>query len=152
MAGSFGGKSVRYLPHGQRVLRGGFIKLQMIDAGSPPQHEADVFIGFDANANDYIAHWLDRFGAPGARVVARGERQGQRLVLFFPYAVGAAGIPGGQRHMVDLCELQPDARRADLARRATSGTGAVSTYRGRFSGAVLLRRVKAPQALMGGGT
>jgi hypothetical protein len=37
--------------------------------------KSDVYIGFDAKANDYIAHWLDRFGAPGARVVARGERQ-----------------------------------------------------------------------------
>ncbi len=46
----------------------------MIDASSPPQYEADVFIGFDTKAKDYIAHWLDNFGAPGARVVARGER------------------------------------------------------------------------------
>jgi hypothetical protein len=89
MAGSFGGKPVRYLADGKRVLQGGFMKLHMIDAGSPPQYEADVFIGFDAKAKDYIAHWLDRFGAPGARIVARGERQGQRLVLIFPYTDGA---------------------------------------------------------------
>jgi hypothetical protein len=28
----------------------------------------------------YVAHWLDRFGAAGARVVARGGRRGQQLV------------------------------------------------------------------------
>jgi hypothetical protein len=60
----------------------------MIDTGSPPQYEADVFIGFDAEAHDYIAHWLDRFGAAGARVVARGTTTGEQLVLTFPYADG----------------------------------------------------------------
>jgi hypothetical protein len=43
----------------------------------------------DSKANDFIAHWLDRFGAPGARVVARGERTGQQLIVVFPYAEGA---------------------------------------------------------------
>jgi len=91
MDGTLGGKPVHYLADGQRVLQGGFLRLHMIDAGSlpPQQYEADLFIGFDPKANDYIAHWLDRFGAPGARVVARGERQGHRLVLEFPYAEGA---------------------------------------------------------------
>jgi hypothetical protein len=89
MDGTLGGKSVRYFVDGQRVLQGKFVKLHIADAGPPPQYEADVYIGFDAKAKDYIAHWLDRFGAPGARVVARGERQGQRLVLIFPYAEGA---------------------------------------------------------------
>lgn len=89
MAGTFGGKPVRYAAEGQRVLDGAFIKLHMIDRGSPPQYEADVFVGYDQKANDFIAHWLDRFGAAGARVVASGERQGQQLILIFPYAEGA---------------------------------------------------------------
>ena len=89
MTGTLGGKPVQYAADGQRVLRGGFLELHMIDRKSPVQYEADAFIGFDPKANDYIAHWLDRFGAAGARVVARGERQGQRLVLNFPYAEGA---------------------------------------------------------------
>ncbi|HEX2791707.1 MAG TPA: hypothetical protein VHN17_14855 [Steroidobacteraceae bacterium] len=89
MQGTLLGKPVRYSADGQRVLRGGFLKLHMIDTGSPPQYEAEVFIGFDAQAGDYIAHWLDRFGAAGARVVASGKRQGERLVLDFPYADGA---------------------------------------------------------------
>src|SRR5271169_6911787 len=59
MDGTLGGKPVHYLADGQRVLHGGFLRLHMIDAGSLPQqqYEADVFIGFDAKANDYIAHW-----------------------------------------------------------------------------------------------
>jgi hypothetical protein len=86
MDGTLGGKPVHYLAVGQRVLKDGFLRLRMIDVGSPPQYEAELFIGFDPKAGDYIAHWLDQFGAAGARVVARGERQGQRLVLVFPYA------------------------------------------------------------------
>jgi hypothetical protein len=89
MEGTLRGKPVRYAADGQRVLQGGFVKLHMMDGDSRPPYEADVFIGFDAKANDYIAHWLDRFGAPGARVVAKGERHGSQLVLIFPYAEGA---------------------------------------------------------------
>jgi hypothetical protein len=61
----------------------------MVDQGSPPKYEADLFVGFDPKAHDYIGHWLVRFGAAGARVVARGQRQGQQLVLLFPYAEGS---------------------------------------------------------------
>jgi hypothetical protein len=89
MEGTLGGKPVRYVADGQRVLLGGFLRLHMIDGVSRPPYEAEVFIGFDPKAHDFIAHWLDRFGAPGARVVARGERQDQQLVLTFPYAEGA---------------------------------------------------------------
>jgi hypothetical protein len=89
MQGTLGGKPVRYSADGQRVLLGGFLKLHMMEIKSPAPYEADVFIGFDPKAHDYVAHWLDRFGAAGARVVARGERQGDRLVLIFPYAEGA---------------------------------------------------------------
>jgi hypothetical protein len=88
MAGSLGGKPVRYRADGHRVMQGGFIDLHMIDTGSPPQYEADVFIGYDPKAHDYIAHWLDRFGAAGASVVAQGKRMGERLVITFPYADG----------------------------------------------------------------
>jgi hypothetical protein len=89
MAGTLGGKPVHYLADGTRVLHGGFLKLHMIDRQLPPKYDAEVFIGFDAKANDFIVHWLDLFGAAGARVIARGERKGQQLVVVFPYAEGA---------------------------------------------------------------
>ncbi len=89
MAGTMGGKPVRYVADGRRVLQGGFLKLHMLDTGASPQYEADVFIGYDPIAKDYIAHWLDRFGAAGARVIAQGTRKGPQLVLTFPYADGA---------------------------------------------------------------
>ena len=89
MEGTLGGKPVRYRAEGQRVLQGGFLRLHMTDADSPPKYEAELYIGYDAGAEDYIAHWLDRFGAAGARVVATGKRRDDELVLVFPYSEGA---------------------------------------------------------------
>jgi hypothetical protein len=89
MGGDVLGRPVRYRAHGERVLQGGFLRLQMIDVEVPPKYEAEVLIGFDAKAGDYVVHWLDRFGAAGARVVATGKRDGSELTINFPYAEGA---------------------------------------------------------------
>jgi len=89
MSGTVLGKPVRYLARGERVLQGGFLRLHMIDAAAEPHYEADLFLGFDAQAHDYVGHWLDRFGAAGARVVGSGRRDAQTLVLQFPYPEGA---------------------------------------------------------------
>lgn len=88
MSGTLLGKPVKYRAHGERVLQGGFLRLHMIDAAAAPSYEADLFLGYDAHADDYIGHWLDRFGAAGARVVASGKRQGATLIIQFPYAAG----------------------------------------------------------------
>ena len=119
MAGKLGGKPVHYFADGRRVRDGGFLKLHMIDTGKPEQYEAEVFIGFDHKANDFIAHWLDRFGAAGARVVARGERRGQRLVIIFPYAEGA---------FRDTLTWEPASKSWTLLLEAQAPNGAWSTF------------------------
>ena len=48
-----------------------------------------MFLGWDTKAHDYVAHWLDGFGAGGARVTAMGNRDGETLTFNFPYADGA---------------------------------------------------------------
>jgi hypothetical protein len=83
MSGTFAGKPVHYRAHGESVLQGAFIRLHMIDAAATPAYEADVYIGYDAHKNDYILHWLDRFGAAGARVVGTGGRRGSVLTATF---------------------------------------------------------------------
>lgn len=83
--GTVHGEHVDYVGRGRWVLGNGWLRLNLLDAGKPPAYEADVYLGYDATAGDYIAHWLDRFGAAGARVVAAGHRDGRRLVLDFPY-------------------------------------------------------------------
>lgn len=89
MTGTLAGKPVSYDAEGGRVLDGAWLKLHMVDAGKPPQYRAEVFISYDARQHDFVAHWLDQFGAAGARVVATGHRDGGTLVLIFPYSDGA---------------------------------------------------------------
>jgi hypothetical protein len=89
MTGTLLGKPVKYHAHGERILQGGFLRLHMIDAADVSTYEADLFLGYDAREDDYIGHWLDRFGAAGARVVANGKRTGETLVIQFPYAEAA---------------------------------------------------------------
>ena len=89
MVGTVRGKPVRYTAEGQRLLQGAFLRIHMIDANVPPQYEANVYVGFDPEQHDYVVHWLDKFGAAGARVVATGQRQGERLIVHFPYTQGA---------------------------------------------------------------
>ena len=119
MSGTLGGKPVRYVADGRRVLQGAFLKLHMIDVQSPPKYEAEVFIGFDAKANDFIAHWLDRFGAAGARVVARGERTDQQLVIVFPYTEGA---------FRDTFSWEPASRSWSILLESQSEAGTWSTF------------------------
>ena len=89
MTGTLLGKPVKYHAKGERVLQGGFLRLHLVDLGAAPNYEAELFLGFDALAGDYVVHWLDRFGAAGSRVVATGKRIGETLVVRFPYAEGA---------------------------------------------------------------
>lgn len=120
MAGSVRGKTVQYVVDGKRVLQGGFVRLHMTDLADPPQYEAVVYLGFDARQGDYIAHWLDRFGAGGARVVATGRRDGNRLVVRFPYAEGAFRNTGSRETDRDAWTLliegqEPDGRGSTFA-------------------------------------
>jgi hypothetical protein len=89
LVGTVLGKPAHYHGQGSWVLNGGWLRFSMIDVASPPRYEAQLYLGYDAKAGDYIAHWLDRFGAAGARVVATGQRTERTLVLLFPYAEGA---------------------------------------------------------------
>jgi hypothetical protein len=101
----------------------------MSDANSSPQYEADVFIGYDHKANDFIAHWLDGLGAAGARVVARGVREGQRLVVTFLYAEGA---------FRDTFTWRPTTQSWSLLLGSQSADGTWST----FASYTLTRRAK----------
>ena len=57
---------MEYHARGERVLQGAFLRLHMIDIAPVPTYEADLFLGYDPQARDYVGHWLDR-SAPGER-------------------------------------------------------------------------------------
>jgi hypothetical protein len=119
MDGTVLGKPVRYHASGRWVLNGAWLELAMADAARPPRYEAQLYLGFDGKAHDYIAHWLDRFGAAGARVVATGERHERTLVLNFPYAAGA---------FRDTLTLAADSASATLLIEAAQPDGSWSTF------------------------
>jgi Protein of unknown function (DUF1579) len=89
LTGTLEGKPVHYHGEARWVLQDSWLQLNLIDTAAAPAYEASVYLGFDAKAGDYVVHWLDKFGASGARVVGTGRLEGQTLVLLFPYAEGA---------------------------------------------------------------
>jgi hypothetical protein len=138
MVGTVRGQPVRYRAQGERVLQGSFLRLHMVDVEVPPRYEAEVFIGFDASAGDYVTHWLDRFGAGGARVVATGKREGERLVIIFPYA---------ESPFRDTFTFEPKARTWSLLLEAQGRDGSWST----FAAYKLVRPVIDTSTKSGGG-
>ena len=119
MTGTLLGKPVHQRGEGSWVLKDGWLCFTIIDLARPPAYQAAVYIGFDAKAGDYVAHWLDQFGAAGARVVASGHRDGHTLVLTFPYAEGA---------FRDTFAMQPDAQRGTLLLESQQADGHWSTF------------------------
>jgi len=138
MVGMVRGQPVRYRAQGERVLQGSFLRLHMVDVEVPPRYEAEVFIGFDARAGDYVVHWLDRFGAGGARVVATGKREGERLVIIFPYA---------ENPFRDTFTFEPKARTWSLLLEAQGRDASWST----FAAYELARPVSETGTKSGGG-
>lgn len=118
LTGTLGGKIVHYRGEGRWILKGGWLRLNLIDV-SPPSYQASVYLGFDSKAGDYIAHWLDQFGAAGARVVATGRRDGETLVLLFPYAEAA---------FRDTLTLAADGRSGSLLLESQGKDGSWSTF------------------------
>jgi hypothetical protein len=89
MTGTVRGHPARYTLDAMRVLQGSFVELHMVDMSQPPAYEALVFIGVDRASGQYIAHWLDRFGAAYSIPHARGSARDDTLWLDFPYPSGA---------------------------------------------------------------
>lgn len=69
------------------VLNHQFLQLHMKDVADPPQYEALVLLGYVYSDKQYLAHWLDNFGAKFAGI-GRGSRQGNSVEFCFDYASG----------------------------------------------------------------
>lgn len=88
MTGTVRGQSATYALRGTRVLQGRFVELQMTDLHRPAEYEARVFVGVDSARAQYIAHWLDNFGAAYSIPHATGTAIGDTLRLMFAYPDG----------------------------------------------------------------
>ena len=83
--GTVEGETVSYRAEGRMVLMGQHLRFSMIDAAKNPKYEATVYISKSKGKGDLVAHWLDNFGADGARVVGFGEETDKGFVLAFDY-------------------------------------------------------------------
>jgi hypothetical protein len=119
MTGWMGKKALHYHAVGERVLQGGFLRVHMIDASADPKYEADVYIGVDPEQHDFIAHWLDRFGAAGARVVGVGKRNNEQMIIVFPYAGG---------NFRDTFTFSPDSKTWSLLLESQKPDGSWTTF------------------------
>jgi hypothetical protein len=88
MTGTVLGRPVVYTLLTTRELEGRFVELHMTDVQQPPAYEARVFIGVDSARAQYVAHWLDNFGAPYSIPHATESAQGDTVHLAFAYADG----------------------------------------------------------------
>jgi len=88
MTGDLLGKPVTYLLVAGPTLRARFSELHMRDIAQPPEYEARVFLGVDAESGELIAHWLDDFGARYSIPHGTGRIEGAVMQFTFPYAGG----------------------------------------------------------------
>ena len=70
------------------VLNNQFLLIHMKDANSPPQYEANIYVGFDNTSDRYVAHWIDVFGARVSETMGFGSRSGNSIKFVFEYPDG----------------------------------------------------------------
>lgn len=118
LVGTVKGQPVTARGEGRWVLKDAWLCFTLIDR-APPGYRAQIYLGADPKAGDYVVHWLDQFGAAGARVAGSGKRDGQQLVLHIPYAEGA---------FRDTLTLAADGRSGTLLLEAQEKDGHWSTF------------------------
>jgi hypothetical protein len=88
-SGTTRGERARYRIVAHRILDDKYVDLRMVDAAhKPPQYQAMVIIGEGANPGEFIAHWIDNFGAQYSVPPGTGTRRGDTLSIDFPYTDG----------------------------------------------------------------
>lgn len=151
--GDVRGKPVTYDASGRFVLGGAWLELSLKDVSQPPRYEARVLIGRSKKKGDYVAHWLDGFGADGARVVGTGAATASGLELRFPYEGGpfrdrfefgkdgrftlvidALGADGGSEHFAAYTFVRPP---GDVSAALAEIDAARKAARANYTGATL---------------
>ncbi|MBI3284792.1 MAG: DUF1579 family protein [Burkholderiales bacterium] len=88
MVGDVRGKPVTYKLVVTPVLGNTFTELHMKDVQVPAHYEARVFIGYDKESNQIIAHWLDNFGAKYSIPHGTGNITENTIQFQIPYSHG----------------------------------------------------------------
>ncbi len=83
MKGTLLGEPVEYALNVKWVFGHQFLLLEMRDVSNPPQYEAAVYIGFGPSHDQYVVHWLDRFGGKSSATLGYGQRDKDSIRLIF---------------------------------------------------------------------
>lgn len=82
------GEVVRNTLEAEWVLEHRFLRLHYRDVATPPQYEADVYVGWNRARGEYVVHWIDLFGGDFSETLGHGRAAGDSIVLEFPYPSG----------------------------------------------------------------
>lgn len=88
LTGHVMGDSVTYAADAEWVLKHQFLRLRMEDVNTPPEYVAHVYIGYDPEEEEYVAHWLDDFGGRSSQTLGYGQREGEAITFEFDYPDG----------------------------------------------------------------
>lgn len=70
------------------VLNHQFLLIKMKDVNTPPQYEANIYIGYDNASDRYVAHLIDVFGGRFSETLGYGRRDGNVIKFVFEYPDG----------------------------------------------------------------
>jgi hypothetical protein len=70
------------------VLNHQFLLIKMKDENTPPQYQANIYIGYDNASERYVAHWIDVFGGRVSETLGYGTHNGNSIKFVFEYPEG----------------------------------------------------------------
>ncbi len=79
-----GGRTAENGLHAEWVLDHQFIRLHYRDVPTPPKYEAMVFIGYDAEEQHYVCHWIDNFGGQFS-ALGHGKIDNEKRAIEFTF-------------------------------------------------------------------
>lgn len=57
----------------------------MKDVHDPPEYAAHVYIGYDPEDEQYVAHWIDSTGGRSSETLGYGQREDDAITFKFNY-------------------------------------------------------------------
>lgn len=96
LRGTIGGDATTHDVTAEWVLQHQYLRVHEVarerDAQGRPAYEADVYIGWDPQTNQYVCVWLDVFGGISTQSLGRATRQGDVIPFVFTNRDGRGGF------------------------------------------------------------
>lgn len=104
------GEKANYDARGEFVLGGRWMRLTLSERDKVDGYTAHIYIGVSKEKGDLVAHWLDNFGADGARITGQGQLTKTGWELAFGYEdslfrdIATRNADGSFRLVIDACD------------------------------------------------